>query len=270
MRYAVVSPHFDDAVISMAGTVLALGGPATFITVHGGVPREAAETSPWDQNCGFLSGREAARFRREEELRAVEIIGAESVCLPIPDDPYIAEEGVDRAVAAELAPVLTEVDAVLAPAGIGSHPGHLRTRDAVLAVMRQRPKVDVYLYADLPYASWAPNWADDDFGTVDEHGDVFGGLLPLLATYHLAAPKVTHLAPDIWVTKRSAVFCHASQLGPLSQVWPNFLAQQGPLRRELLWRAVPIGGEPPAWQPWVPAVGCRPTAENMAENVRTE
>ena len=147
----IVSPHLDDAALS-CWSVLAvgapgLGGPArvpvTVLDVCAGLPPVGA-LGEWDARGGAAGSRARMQERRAEELAALADVGARIILLDLLDWQY-GPEGED--VAAVLAPHLATAGWVYAPAGIGGHRDHLRSRDAVLSL---RP--DAILYADLPYA----------------------------------------------------------------------------------------------------------------------
>jgi LmbE family N-acetylglucosaminyl deacetylase len=250
----VIAPHFDDAAFSVAGAAVGFAGDVTFVTVHGGPPTDPCALSEWDRDCGFTSGAQAAAARAAEDLSACAVLGVGTIHLPLPDGPYLDDTSAVRVMSACLSPVLAGADLVLAPAGIGSHPDHLRVRDVVLSLLAHRTDDTVRLFADLPYASWAPDWGTAEFGSLDEFGDVFGGMRPLLDTHWLSAASATHLSVAQWAAKKAAIACHSSQIEPISRTWPNFAADQGPLMQELLWSVAPISTEPPPWPIWTPAV----------------
>ncbi|HEX9505794.1 MAG TPA: PIG-L family deacetylase, partial [Acidimicrobiia bacterium] len=75
-RVLVVSPHFDDAVLSCAH-VVAAAREAVVVTVFGGRPtRYPAVPSAWDQRCGFRVGDDVVARRRAENAAALEALAA--------------------------------------------------------------------------------------------------------------------------------------------------------------------------------------------------
>jgi LmbE family N-acetylglucosaminyl deacetylase len=142
----VVSPHLDDAVLSCGGAMLArarLGERVVVATV-------------------FSEGRDHAR-RREEDRRAVELLGAEVMHLGLFDAPErLGLERSHRALVEE--PVVSPSDEALvrdavrtavgrtqpaeiwAPLGVGGHVDHR----VVHAALRDR--AGLVLYEDRPYA----------------------------------------------------------------------------------------------------------------------
>jgi LmbE family N-acetylglucosaminyl deacetylase len=164
-RLLIVSPHFDDAVLSCTSLV-ARHHHTTVATVF----TEGSSTGPvssWDERCGFSSAGEASARRREEDASALRILGARPVALGLLDGAYrIAErfhsgpgaasaivEAASTAIGAlidELAPEL-----VAYPLGL-LHVDHLLTRRAVRRALATRPRPTQYVYCDLPYAWQRP------------------------------------------------------------------------------------------------------------------
>ena len=73
-RTVVLSPHFDDAALSVAALVRRLPRPLTVVTVFGGPPPEGSPVSWWDATCGFSSAAEAYACRRAEDARACALL----------------------------------------------------------------------------------------------------------------------------------------------------------------------------------------------------
>ena len=157
-RLVVVSPHLDDAVLSV-WTALRGHGDATVLTCFAGEPPVGAAVSAWDRQGGATSAGERVRVRRAEDRAVLRTLGVTAVHLDHldapyrdPDDGLVLERLTDT-----LRPHLREADAVLAPLGLGGHPDHVTAGRAALAAA---PAGTVQLYADLPYASrWGwPRW----------------------------------------------------------------------------------------------------------------
>jgi LmbE family N-acetylglucosaminyl deacetylase len=230
----VVSPHFDDAVFSTAHVLLAAGPAATVVTVCGGAPAEG-EVSEWDLECGFPSGSAAAAGRAAEDLRAAEIAGVRSVHLGVPDEPYRAGFPNDRVVA-DLAAILPPCGDVWVPAGLGSHPDHVSTREAVLEVLpAANPRIR--FYADCPYA-FAFGWDAADTGRAPTHR--WGMHLARIEQYfgHFRAHTI-RLSDDAVASKLAMVSCHRSQVDAMLPEFPMLTDPDGPLRTERYWAARP-------------------------------
>jgi LmbE family N-acetylglucosaminyl deacetylase len=252
-KHIVISPHFDDGALSVAGTIVELGGRTIMVTVHGGEPMLSSGVSEWDQLCGFVTGKEAAAIRRIEDINACFALGASFQHLPYADSPYLDGRPIAASLCPQLINVMAEARSVFIPAAIGGHPDHVRARDLALSAAEAHPQIEVMLYADLPYAASAANWGDASFGTIDPSGELFDSLRPVLDSYWLSGPDILDLSAATWSKKRRAVLSHASQLPPLAQYWRELTAYPGPLGHELLWRVSPKSLGPPPGRPWIPS-----------------
>ncbi|MBV2155381.1 PIG-L deacetylase family protein [Kitasatospora sp. SUK 42] len=208
----VVSPHFDDAVLSCGDTLLTRDAATTVLTVCGGSPGPGTPPSEWDWQCGFADGHQAAEHRRQEDERACAAAGAATVHLPFADLPYSGPKDVEE-IAAALEPHLAGADEVWAPTGIGVHEDHLATRDAVLLAAQRLAIPRLNLYADNPYAG-ALGWTTPDgerTGTL-RWSDALASM-PAGAT--LGELQLRHLTPARAAAKIALVREHASQLASL-------------------------------------------------------
>lgn len=231
MTDIVVSPHFDDGALSVAA-VLGRGRSTLLVTVCGGAPAEGGDDE-WDRLCGFESGPAAAAGRAAEDRAAAALAGNRVLHLPIPDAPYRNGFPTGEVVTA-LAPLIRPDVRVWAPVGIGSHPDHVGTRDAVLAAAAGTG-CHLTFYADCPYA-FGHGWdaADRDRPPVDRWGPQLAALAGLVAGAH---PRITRLDDSTMRLKIAMLRCHASQLAGLSVDHPHFMAWEGPLRQEVFWPA---------------------------------
>ena len=94
-RVAVLSPHLDDAVLSLGAAIARAvreGATVTIVTVFAGDVDSALPASNWDRLAGFATEGEAAAARRVEDATACALLGAEPRPLPFPDYPYVAGE----------------------------------------------------------------------------------------------------------------------------------------------------------------------------------
>jgi LmbE family N-acetylglucosaminyl deacetylase len=155
LRFAVLSPHLDDGVLSLGAAIAAAvtgGNDVTVLTIFAGDPRSAEPAGDWDRRAGFPTAREAVERRREEDRRACEFLGARAAWLPFGDEQYAGERDEDE-IWSRVAEAIDAVDAVLVPGRPLIHPDHLWI--ARLASGRDlRPK-KVGFYAELPYDLWA-------------------------------------------------------------------------------------------------------------------
>ncbi len=149
----VVSPHFDDAVLS-CWHLLTGGADVTVVNVFAGVPGHGAMTGSWD--CLTRASDSSARMgeRLAEDADALALAGVASVNLDLLDSQYRGF-GPPPALAEALAEPLHGAETVYAPAAPYPVPDHVVVMAAALAL---RP--DARLYADLPHAAiyGLPEW----------------------------------------------------------------------------------------------------------------
>ena len=172
MRWIYISPHLDDAVLSVGGLIhdqTRAGTRVEIWTLICGFPPKA-DLSPFAQvlhfQWGFSSAEETVRLRRAEDERAASIVGAKAVHFnDFPDciyrrgvdgeilypldvfvDPHPAEADLPAKMTAALAERLKPEDVLVCPLGIGDHADHVIVRRAVEALNRP-----LWYYADVPY-----------------------------------------------------------------------------------------------------------------------
>lgn len=148
----VLSPHLDDAVLSVGAAIRTSSGRGSrvrVLTVLGGDPDSLTPASSWDQRAGFSTEGEAARTRRREDALACSLLGAEPIWLPFGDMTY-GRRATDDEVWAKVASRLEGSDTVLVPGSPLSHPDHRWL--AGLALERLDPAVRTGLYLEQPYA----------------------------------------------------------------------------------------------------------------------
>ena len=83
----VLSPHFDDAVLSAFG-LLQGGSPVEIATVFTGEPDSVRETG-WDRLCGFSDSDDAVRSRRAENDQALRDLPVAQRHLGLLDSQYL-------------------------------------------------------------------------------------------------------------------------------------------------------------------------------------
>ena len=153
-KVLLVSPHFDDAVLS-AGQFMAGRPDCDVITVFAGYPKpeNLDMSTPYDRKCGFETARDAVTVRRQEDNRALALLGANFYHLDFPDSQY--KELVDlAAIWKEVQGMLTEFDYdfVMAPLGLG-HPDHVSLSNLIVSHAEDIQKlwgIPLYLWEDLP------------------------------------------------------------------------------------------------------------------------
>ncbi len=157
MNVAILSPHLDDAVLS-CWHVLEEREEATVVNVFTGSPPHGTQAPSWDRLTGATDPVERMRERREEDRRALAVVGRDAVYLDLLDSQYGRDELSTGWLAARLRTLLEPDTVVHAPAGLSRHPDHECVRDAALELARAGSQV--MIYADLPHGirhGW-PAW----------------------------------------------------------------------------------------------------------------
>ena len=159
-RVAVLSPHLDDAVLSLgAGIARAArrGAEVTVVTVLAGHSGSTAPAGDWDSRCGFRTAGEATRARRAEDARACALVGASPVWLPFFDHQY--DRGADdETILAALDEALGDAETVLVPGFPLVHEDHLW----VVRLIDRRSQTGRRLgrYVEQPYTLWSDEAPD--------------------------------------------------------------------------------------------------------------
>lgn len=152
-RVTIVSPHLDDGVLSIGGTIHALtrrGSDVGIVTVFGGDPNATTPPSSWDAKRGTPSQGDAVRLRRQEDAAAGAVLAATTTTLPWADSDYVASRDPD-AIWQELRPALEPSGLIMLPGYPLSHADHRYT--TMLVLERIDPTIPIVFYAELPYAA---------------------------------------------------------------------------------------------------------------------
>jgi LmbE family N-acetylglucosaminyl deacetylase len=227
-RVVVVSPHLDDAVLSLGATIAAAaraGADVEVLSVFCGDPGSAAPAGAWDRKSGFESEGEASRTRRQEDRTACTILGASARWLPFGDEQY-DRRGDEWQVGAALATAVDGANVVLIPGWPLENADHAWLSELLLRTQAQCGRLG--LYVEQPYAFYRRARAPVA---------VAASLRPLLgaipAWHHLSVSRVDRQL------KRQAVSAYRSQA---RQLGLRFLG----IRRLLLHERAQ-GGEAIAW-----------------------
>lgn len=153
-RVAVVSPHFDDAVLSLGASIRAArrrGAQVDAVTVLSGDTESAAAADESIRRAGFASAGEASRARRAEDHVACRLVGADPIWLPFADNDNEPPPS-DEEIRSELRQRLEGYDAVLLPGCPLHHPDHRSISRLTLEALG--PGRRIGLYVEQPYAAW--------------------------------------------------------------------------------------------------------------------
>jgi LmbE family N-acetylglucosaminyl deacetylase len=230
---AVVSPHLDDAVLSVGASMRAAarrGASVTVVTVRAGDPTSQTPADASNRAMGFATAGAAAVARRSEDLRACSVLGVQPVWLDFPDDRN-EEAPPPGELAHALREELAGYDVVLIPGFPLVHPDHLAVSQMVLENLR--PERALGLYVEQPYATWNAMARSRGPRRTRAAGQA------TLALRVSPAPRWhrSGARPDDWLAKLRAVGEYRSQLRVLRRL---------PRLRIFVYEAV-RGGESVMW-----------------------
>jgi LmbE family N-acetylglucosaminyl deacetylase len=233
MATALLSPHFDDAILSCWHRLEA-PEPVTVINVFAGAPRYSDALGWWDRATGALDSPSRVRERAREDRSALALAGRVPVNLDLLDAQYRRVEVSAPAIVEQIAPTVTACDAVYAPAALGDHPDHALVRAAALHLHMSGARV--LLYADLPHAianGW-PTWvsARDGNPTVDAHWRA------ALSACAVGSRACVHaLERSMRERKLAALRAYRTQIAALEAM--AFAPLERSLRYEVVWELAP-------------------------------
>jgi LmbE family N-acetylglucosaminyl deacetylase len=161
MLHTILSPHFDDAVLS-CWQLLDAPGDVTVVNVFTAAPPAGTAPPWWDRSTGATDPVKRMRERREEDAAALALARRSSVKLGMLDDQYRRAKLSVRDVVRRITEEVEPQTILHAPGAFDRHPDHDLVRDAALELARSGWAVA--LYADLPHANargW-PAWLSGD------------------------------------------------------------------------------------------------------------
>jgi LmbE family N-acetylglucosaminyl deacetylase len=208
-RVVVVSPHLDDAVLSIGASVARwarAGAHVRVLTAFAGDPGSSSPAGGWDGRAGFQTEGEAVRARRQEDARACALLGAEPVWLDFGYQDY-DRHGSDDDLRLAVATAVGDADAVLFPGSPLSHPDHeLLVRVAGDASLRA---ARLGLYLEQPYglraaAETTPPWLEVALGSAPRLEDAPAGIRDRVAKWRAVRSYRSQL-PLLALTGRSAL-----------------------------------------------------------------
>jgi hypothetical protein len=233
----ILSPHFDDAVLS-CWHVLAGAGEVLVVNVFAGEP-PAGTLGWWDELAGATDSAAAVRTRVEEDRQALALAGRTAVNLPFLDSQYRQSDQAPAEILQALRGALIKDARIYAPASLGDdHRDHAAVRAAALALHAEG--ADVALYADLPHATmfgW-PRWVlDGSSSEADPAGEGWATQLQETGVPVERMVAATHrLSAEQHAAKLEAVLTYSSQTAPLQQVFESSLEDPQLLGLEVDWR----------------------------------
>lgn len=226
------------------------------VTAFANDPSSTASAAGWDAECGFATAGEAARARREEDLRACSRVGATPLWLPFGDEEY-GRGATDADVLAALADATNGAETMLVPGFPLLHPDHVWL--TLLALREPWTTARIGLYVEQPYAAWRHlgrgrrSWAAPGLTLRKGVANLARMLLRTRAGKAMQRPIVPapvaeylgqqpawlslRRSPADWLAKRRAIGAYRSQLRGFGTQAPWVMALY-----ELAW-----GGEAVAW-----------------------
>jgi LmbE family N-acetylglucosaminyl deacetylase len=248
----ILSPHFDDAVLSCWHV---LSGPeeVRVVNVFAGVPPAGTPPGYWDRVGGRADPAGVVHERIEEDRRALALAGREAANLGFLDLQYRLAPQPHGELVEALRAELPADATVYAPGALGPvpddarslieegqvHPDHLAVRAAALELRAHG--FEVVLYADLPHATAGglPDWVRGDGGTARQR-EVSERWRRLLEEAGLAtdalAGTVRALRGDDFARKLAAVRAYASQVGLIEDMFNRPVDDPELLGYEVEWR----------------------------------
>lgn len=198
MKTLLISPHFDDAVLSAGQYMAGMKTRCDVLTVFSEIPKDKGLLTPYDESCGFKTSEDAVVVRRDEDNQALAILGADAKYLRLLDSQYpggSSKEDVLEALRGFAAQHGKEYDIVLAPLGL-RHPDHVNVSWAANTVFGLSKSHQFYMWEDLPHRVTHPE-------EVQER-------LELIRT--LQEPELTFIGDGPIADKVRALWCYKSQL----------------------------------------------------------
>jgi hypothetical protein len=234
----ILSPHFDDAVLS-CWHVLASAGEVLVVNVFAGEP-PAGALGWWDRLAGATDSTAAVHARIEEDRQALALAGRAAVNLPFLDSQYRQPEQAPGEIVEALRGVLVPGARIYAPASLGDHHrDHTAVCAAALALHAEG--ANVALYADLPHATvdgW-PRWVLDGWSSAaaDPANERWAAQLEATGLPVERMVAASHrLPPEDHAAKLEAVLTYGSQIAPLQRVFGHSLQDPQLLGFEVGWR----------------------------------
>lgn len=195
----VVSPHLDDAVLSV-GQLMAGRPDMTVATVFSGVPLKCKQVTTYDADCGFGSAAETINARRDEDSAALRHLDATPWWLDFPDHQYhqpANEAAIVDALAATVADVAPTL--LIGPLGL-IHEDHHTTRRAFQRLVATH-NIEAWIYEDMPYRVLFPEEVPEALAWWKGMGH---------------RPELGFVGTGPLERKRQALACYTSQLWALN------------------------------------------------------
>lgn len=209
MKAVVLSPHLDDAVLSVGATINSLrrrGARVVLLTAFAGDPDRDVRLSYWDAKRNARDKAHALEMRCQEDDAATAMLQIESIKLPFDDFAYLPPRDPAEIVAA-MEPELADADVILTPGWPLIHPDH---RYLSILIQRCVRGAALYFYEELPYGAQPVQVLKRNLR---------GRRAPSLA-YEIGSDLTWRRAltsSEDFAAKRAAVACYAGELAALGR-----------------------------------------------------
>lgn len=162
----ILSPHLDDAALSLGGLLSKEGATSVVATFFAGTP-QSLEPSRWDRKCGFTDSAHAMNERLQENARSLGLLGVldghirnyEHLDLEYRSNPSNSqgeEQDLTDSLIQEISTLVQEFSSLPLKVFIPSfevHRDHALIKRAALEGMRtDAPSKQFFMYQDIPYA----------------------------------------------------------------------------------------------------------------------
>lgn len=231
----ILSPHFDDAVLS-CWTTLVAPGDVIVANIFTGRPSHDV-LAHYDRLAGAASSAELMARREAEDRTALARAGRRPTNLGFLESQYRSRAPAVDHMLHRLGAQMPAVRSVLAPAAIGLHPDHVLARQAGLALADAG--YPVTFYADVPYCAtygW-PAWVTGR--PADRHLDVDVQWAPAVAALASAGVEpvatVSRLDEGEQAAKLAALRTYETQYPMLTRGPLDVLADPAVLGFEVRW-----------------------------------
>lgn len=161
----VLSPHFDDAVLSVGGLISDFNGPKYIVTFFSTPKVTTQFLTEWDKISGFRQSIDAKEVRENENNSAAILLGANVINKNYVDNQYETRSQKDicdiiNFIAKDIELIIESNNnkqvTFVGPAYFGknnTHPDHLLVSKAFIQVIRNNnyTNANFFFYEDLPY-----------------------------------------------------------------------------------------------------------------------
>ncbi|MFA6460922.1 MAG: PIG-L family deacetylase [Candidatus Woesearchaeota archaeon] len=164
-KLIILSPHFDDAVLSVGSIISEHHGPKYLLTFFSTPTITPQYLTHWDEMCGFTASVDAREIRTQENVNAAHWLGAKVINMDYVDNQYELRSPLDNstiveAIVKDIEKIIESTNGaqvtIIGPSYFGegfTHPDHLLVSQAFVQVLTTAcyANATFYFYEDLPY-----------------------------------------------------------------------------------------------------------------------